>query len=281
MEGHLEDCPEAMFPCFAAKYGCHRYSARADLDSHVKECALVTMMPYMDTQAERLDNLEATNKHLKLRNDILEGCLSNIQNTLGNTAPSTPAGSSDNVSGTLSGRSGSQRLSRILRSQDSTSSSPSPSSSTQAPPNTTIATLADDSDLSAPFDSPTHHLLCLHESLRDEVSRISAALNDLDARSSMTLMNETLRLKDELAHTNAAVGSMRVQLHWLISSRLQQQRMMGLGAGVGATGNMGVGAAGLSAGPGVGPSTGMGAGRRSRSSDGAGGAGLGGERTKL
>lgn len=74
-----------------------------------------------------------------------------------------------------------------------------------------------------PFDSTAHHLLCLQESLREEVSRVSAALSELDARTTMTVMNESLRVKENISHMDAAIGSMRLQLHWLVSARLQNQ----------------------------------------------------------
>lgn len=73
-----------------------------------------------------------------------------------------------------------------------------------------------------PFESATHHLLSLHESLREEVDRVSTAVADLDARSSMMILNESLRLKEDMAHTNAAITSMRAHLQWLMSARLQQ-----------------------------------------------------------
>jgi len=75
-----------------------------------------------------------------------------------------------------------------------------------------------------PFDSTAHHLLCLHESLREEVSRVSAAVSEFDAKASMMVMNERLRAKEDLAHTDAAIGGMRMQLHWLMSARLQNQQ---------------------------------------------------------
>ncbi|KAK4696289.1 hypothetical protein P7C71_g1602, partial [Lecanoromycetidae sp. Uapishka_2] len=82
-----------------------------------------------------------------------------------------------------------------------------------------------------PFDSTAHHLLCLHESLRDEVNRVSAAVSEIDAKATMMVTNESLRVKEDLAHTNAAIGSMRMQLHWLMSARLQsQQRVAMVGA---------------------------------------------------
>jgi hypothetical protein len=240
---------------------------------------MAAIIPFMKSQTDRLNNLEATMRHLKLRNDILEGGLSSIQTALDRSSPSpSPRPTNTNTSVTAFDNQTIPPTANVhIRSIHS--QTPSPTSSNQSP---SVPALPD-SIPPAPFDSPTHHLLCLHESLRDEVSRISAALTDLDARSSMTLMNETLRLKDELAHTNAAVGSMRVQLHWLIGARLQQQRMMGSAPAVG---GMGGGAAGPSvAGPSAGPSGGVGMGgpgRRSRSSDGGGGpGGVGGERTKL
>lgn len=79
-----------------------------------------------------------------------------------------------------------------------------------------------------PFDSTTHHLLCLHESLREEVSRVSAAVSEVDARASMMVMNESLRIKEDLSHANAAIGNMRMQLHWLMSARLQNQQRVAM-----------------------------------------------------
>jgi len=79
-----------------------------------------------------------------------------------------------------------------------------------------------------PFDSTAHHLLSLHESLREEVSRVSATVSELDAKATMMVMNESLRLKDELAHTNAAIGGMRHQVHWLVNGRLQNQQRMAM-----------------------------------------------------
>lgn len=80
----------------------------------------------------------------------------------------------------------------------------------------------------APFDSTAHHLLSLHESLREEVSRVSTAISEIDAKASMMAMNERLRAKEDLAHTNAAIGGMRMQLHWLVSAKLQNQQRVAM-----------------------------------------------------
>ncbi|KAL1303420.1 hypothetical protein AAFC00_006810 [Neodothiora populina] len=78
--------------------------------------------------------------------------------------------------------------------------------------------------------SPIQHLLSLHESLRDEVTRIAAALHDLDGRHSMLIFNENLRLKEDMAFLNAQVSGIGRQVNWLTNTTsrglqmAQQQR---------------------------------------------------------
>ncbi|KAL9114552.1 MAG: hypothetical protein Q9187_007464 [Circinaria calcarea] len=81
---------------------------------------------------------------------------------------------------------------------------------------------------SAPFDSTAAHLLSLHESLRTEVERVSSAVSELDARANVMMMNESLRNKKDVAHTNAALSNVRMQLHWLMSAKLQSQQRAGI-----------------------------------------------------
>lgn len=178
---HVENCPDAIFPCTAAEYGCDFIARRAALDQHSRSCAMAKLVPVLEKQNERLGAHEAALKSLRHRNSILETSFSSIQDTLGPSADDTAA----------------------------------PSSSASA------------SD-AGPFDSTAHHLLCLHESLRDEVSRVSAALAELDARTTMTVMNESLRNKEDVSHMNAAIGGMRLQLHWLVSARLQNQQRVAM-----------------------------------------------------
>ncbi|KAI9842185.1 MAG: hypothetical protein M1837_007398 [Sclerophora amabilis] len=68
------------------------------------------------------------------------------------------------------------------------------------------------------------HMITSYESLRSDIDRLSASMSELDARQSVLVMNESLRVKDDFAHLNAVIGSMRVQLHWLMSHRLQNQQ---------------------------------------------------------
>lgn len=174
---HVQSCPDAIFPCTAAEYGCDFFARRAALDQHSRACALAKLVPFLQKQNERLGAHEIALKRLRHRNSILETSFSSFQETLSPSADLANA----------------------------------PSSSASA------------SD-TGPFDSTAHHLLCLQESLREEVSRVSAALSELDARTTMTVMNESLRVKEDMSHMNAAIGGMRLQLHWLVSARLQNQQ---------------------------------------------------------
>ena len=181
IDQHVESCPEAIFPCVAAEYGCDFISRRAALDQHSSSCALAKLVPFLQKQNERLGAHEAALKSIRHRNSILETSFSNFQETLSPSldlvdAPSSSASASD----------------------------------------------------AGPFDSTAHHLLCLHESLRDEVSRVSAALSELDARTSMTVVNESMRVKEDISHMNAAIGGMRLQLHWLVNARLQNQQRVAM-----------------------------------------------------
>ena len=174
---HVESCPDVVFPCPAAQYGCDFIAQRAALDQHSRTCALAKLVPFLQKQNERLNAHEAALQSLRQKNYILETSFSSFQETLNTSADLVDA--------------------------------PSSSAST--------------SD-TGPFDSTSHHLLCLQESLREEVSRVSAALSELDARTTMTAMNESLRVKEDFSHMNAAIGGIRLQLHWLVSSRLQNQQ---------------------------------------------------------
>ncbi|KAF9882934.1 hypothetical protein FE257_004869 [Aspergillus nanangensis] len=185
---HIETCPEAIHCCAASKYGCPVKVKRAELSTHEKSCPLITMGPYFEAQNSRLDSMELTVRHLQQRNELFEDGLAGIRSTL---LESTRA---------MTGR---------------TVTDPGPSN----PPDD--SSQADSAN--AASSNATTYLLSLHESLREEVGQLSHAVTDLDARASMAIMNECLRIKEDMAHTNAAVGSIRMQVQWLMNPRLHQQ----------------------------------------------------------
>lgn len=192
LKEHIDLCPEAIHSCTASKYGCPAKVKRADLASHEGQCPLVMMRPYFEAQNSRFDSLEWTVRHLQQRNEIFEDGISNIRSTLVDTSRTTPA------------RYGLEFPTHLGNQPESSTPSEIPNDQPQAD------------------SSSTTYLLSLHESLREEVGQLSHAITDLDARASMTIMNECLRIKEDMAHTNAAVNSVRMQVQWLMNPRLHQ-----------------------------------------------------------
>lgn len=197
LKKHIESCPEVVSPCAAAKYGCTVKVRRADTAVHEQTCPLVSMGPYFEAQNTRLNSLELTMRHLQQRNEIFEDGLAHIRSTL---LESSRAGGSGGGNARSGGRSVSDHNNRQQTGSGDGDDS------------------GDRSNIVS--SNATTYLLSLHESLREEVSHVSHALNDLDARASMTIMNECLRIKEDMAHTNAAVNSVRLQVQWLMNPLL-------------------------------------------------------------
>lgn len=161
------------------------------------------MGPYFEMQNTRLNSLESSMRHLQQRNEIFEDGLANIRSTL--------------VEST-----------RLSANSHGSGQSTQPDREQQSSARVDIPT-DDPADIAASVFSSnaTTYLLSLHESLREEVSQLSHAITDLDARASMAIMNECLRIKEDMAHTNAAVNSVRMQVQWLMNPRLHQGTQRG------------------------------------------------------
>ncbi|PKY05491.1 hypothetical protein P168DRAFT_266033 [Aspergillus campestris IBT 28561] len=202
-EEHVKACPEMNHPCAASKFGCPVKVTRSELAAHEQGCPLVMMGPYLDAQNSRLGSLESTVRHLQQRNEIYEDGLSNIRSTLFESSRGIPERDPN--------------LPQESLNEGRLSGAP------EQPENDQWIDLPNVYSTNA-----NTYLLSLHESLREEVGQLSRAITDLDARASMAIMNECLRIKEDMAHTNAAVSSIRMQVQWLMNPRLHQaQRMAG------------------------------------------------------
>lgn len=202
---HIDACPEAIHPCPASKFGCPIKVKRAELVVHEQSCPLLAMGPYFEAQDARLDAMELTIRHLQQRNEIFEDGIANIRSTLVESTRSIP--------------------------ERNTTELPAERDPRRGHPNSPAAASNDQSQMdnsNAYTSNATTYLLSLHESLREEVGQLSHAITDLDARASMAIMNECLRLKEDMAHTNAAVGSIRMQVQWLMNPRIHQGQRAGV-----------------------------------------------------
>lgn len=184
------------------------------------------MGPYIEAQNSRIDSLDMTIRQLRQRNEILEDGIANIRSTLVESAQLTPE-------------------SRTERQTPSGNEiHPHPESGE-----------AEQGDRSSNLSSTTTmtYLLSLHESLREEVSRLSHAITDLDARASMAILNESMRIKEDMAHTSAAINTIRMQIHWLLNPRLQQSHRFASTAASSSSSTSAGQGAGTAAGPSSGP----------------------------
>ncbi|KAI7977179.1 hypothetical protein EIK77_005384 [Talaromyces pinophilus] len=230
LEQHIETCPEAIHPCQASKYGCPAKLKRSDLTIHERSCPLITMGPYLEVQNSRIDGLDMTIRQLRQRNEILEDGIANIRSTLMESARIMPESRNQRQFGD-----------EVAQGQSQPGFGE-----------------VEDNDRSSQLSSSTAmtYLLSLHESLREEVSQLSHAMTDLDARASMAILNESMRVNEDLAHTSAAINTIRMQMHWLLNPRLQQGHRLGA-AGGGGDSNPGPSRPAPGPGPGPGPGYGV------------------------
>ncbi|KAF2796226.1 hypothetical protein K505DRAFT_335359 [Melanomma pulvis-pyrius CBS 109.77] len=218
LNAHVKDiCPKVIVPCPGTLVGCTVAVERADLAGHAKGCSMAIMAPYFRDQQARIERSEARLEPLSRKVGILEDGLSKITNML---YPPNANDSSFPVTNPLDPNSDAFTTAPLVPTPDFRLP---PASFPPVPPSHDTSQTPLTNPTPPPFDSQIHHLLTLHGSLRDEVSRIANALTDYEGRTNMMIINENQRVKDEMLHTNAAINGMRMQLHWLVSATLQQR----------------------------------------------------------
>lgn len=187
------------------------------LKQHEQSCILAKLGPYLDAQASRMESMESTIKQLRQRNEILEDGIANIRSILGgHVSPLQPDPQTE--------------VSPIIRSDSPLSlsfehldiSSPEASNNPANDPTDGVSPPYQEIASSPSPSNTTTYLLSIHESLREEVTQLSNAISDIDARVNMSIMNEGIRLRDEMAHISAGVNAIRMQVHWLMNPRLHQ-----------------------------------------------------------
>ncbi|OCT44501.1 TRAF-like signal transducer [Cladophialophora carrionii] len=221
--GHI--CDKDHF-CPGKEYGCTDDVGPEELDHHVRSCPLARMAPHLKKQSQLLQSLQEQLAMVKVRNEVLETGFDKINDIVND---------------------------RVLPHIDHTDRSPPPESDIEEIERDHIPSAISHRDLLMPahlraltpspdplastVSQTEQHLLALHESLRgtvdtleNDITVMASNIADLDARTSMQLMNETLRIKEELAHTNAALFSTRSQVQWLLNRERigQQQQAMGM-----------------------------------------------------
>lgn len=199
---------------------------------HEELCPMATMAPHFREQQARIERSEARMEPLTRKVGILEDGLTNINNML------YPANSSD----------ASYPVTDPLDANNTETDALAPTPDFRLPPASfpPVTPSTDSTSAQPPFDSQVHHLLTLHDSLREEVSRISNAMTELEGRTNMMVFNESQRVKEDMLRTNAVISNMRMHMQWLMSSHLHN-RSNSVGSSTGrSAGGAGAGASGTS-----------------------------------
>lgn len=208
LKTHINNtCPKHIVSCQGTIVGCKFSAERAEVLLHEVNCAMATMAPHFREQQARIERNEARMEPLVRKVGLLEDGLSNITNIL------YPSNANDQ----------SFPVTDPLDPNDADPQAPTPD--LRLPPASfpPVPPGHDGAPTQPPFDSQVHHLLTLHDSLREEVSRIANALTDLDGRTNMMIINESQRAKDEMLHANAAISNLRMHLQWLVSATIHQR----------------------------------------------------------
>jgi len=193
-----------------------------------------TIAPVFEAQKKRLDEQEEKQALFTRKVQILEGGFQTLQDMLDNQHTTEPVRSISSPTDMDSEGRNVRHTFYIDGPTESILSEPGSDVPNAAPPsgwtvpNFDTASIeqqlpiqSNDSE-SSPWASPYHHLLYLHENLREEVARVASSLNELDGRHSTAIVNETMRIKEDLAHLGGQVGGLSRQVGWLASTRLQQ-----------------------------------------------------------
>jgi hypothetical protein len=221
LSGTVHECEMAERSCPGEEFGCEGHGEDEDLASHVQQCTIARLAPSLKTQASLLAEMKSELAWTKTRNEILENTLDQMNEVGRSEHQSLPT---------------SRRLGRASAEEFSLPSlgfDDSYESQQEFSGPWNALQLPTSPEQHVPVDTTSQqHLLALHESLRTnfanlqvDVRDLSSNLADVDARISMHVMNETLRIKEDLAHTNAALFATRSQLQWLLNRERAGQQM--------------------------------------------------------
>ena len=222
---HHDNCSKDLVGCSASEFGCPVKSSSASLHEHEERCIFKALMPTLQKQALKLETLQTNLEREKIRNENLESGNQRLWDIFTRQLPQSGETHSPAISRS---NSNSQALIPSI-ANEGIAARPWIERQMLSEPNSMSV---QSSQVRGQIPNEDHqHLLSLQESLCTQVSNLVSQVTNLDnslatvdARQSMALMNETLRIKEELAHLNGAVHTIRSQMAWLLNNRHAQMR---------------------------------------------------------
>ena len=274
-EHNERTCPAASIPCPGKSMGCEFQTNKRQAESHAKACLFAKLAPVFNAQKQRLDEQESAQKQMSRKLEILETGVSAMHSILNPELQNSSSSNNEDLVPTPqtddsealevdemdddAGYLGNTNdleyphtdspafipapNQSLARATPSTSSRRAPHASdpravdVSQPFNTDfdVPSLFPPPTANGPYTSPLHHLLSMHENLREEMSRMNSALQELDGRHSMQILNENLRTREEITYIGAQVAGLSRQVHWLTSVQLQRQSRSDTSGAVGSS----------------------------------------------
>ncbi|SMY27891.1 unnamed protein product [Zymoseptoria tritici ST99CH_1A5] len=238
--------------CPGASIGCTVQSKREQVEVHAESCIFAKLAPVLAAQAEKIGSQEAAQRQMSRKLEVLENGFFSMQSILYPRLDDPDRSSADSTSIPMLYRTSSEGEEAVFTPQpdlttwrDDRTYRRRNDSTTSMPGDHIFTT---DFDLASPFPppaadspyaSPLHHLLSMHEALREEMSRLSTSLQELEGRTQMQSLNENLRTREEITYVGAQVAGLARQVHWLTSAQLQRQGGTGRSGTPGAEGSVG------------------------------------------
>ncbi|KAL7269332.1 hypothetical protein RUND412_008013 [Rhizina undulata] len=87
------------------------------------------------------------------------------------------------------------------------------------------------------IEDQTIYLLTEQERLRTDMDRLSASMGEMKIEQSMQLMSESARIMEDLAAIRGAITGMRIQMHWLLTTRLHNTEQRHVNGGANSSNN--------------------------------------------
>jgi hypothetical protein len=187
---HIEQCPDITTPCKWAEFGCKHESKRKDLNAHADECTFKLVGPVVETLKDEISSLNAKFQSLMQKDEL------------------------------------NARRIRFLESGLRDSYRPLDFSDIPSQPVTNLPETGN----AGPLDSTNEYVLSLIEAQENRVRQLSAGMNELEAKQTVMLFNETMPIKNEMAELRSTQQVISMHVRWLLNFRRQEnQRRVTIG----------------------------------------------------
>lgn len=204
-----ERCPGQSYGCTYDATNQGSPTSNQDFINHVSTCALSKLAPFLQKQETLVKSLQQSLDQQTRRNEILESGIDRLSEIITNTIQPKL----DQVANLSS---------RDQVSQDSNDATSEIEEIPRSPADLRYyhqlsSEIPNLSSHLALLTNLEHRLTSLESQHHAGLTEVSRSLRDLDARTSLSIMNETLRIREDLAHLNGGMYSTRAQVTYLLN----------------------------------------------------------------